>query len=208
MSYNLFPRMADKIPEAAVGSARVEHFIVTEANAQLAALRALINSRYSEMVSPGTYAKLAVGGHTMMTDTDMEHKTNSPLIRHAKGHVLVGGLGLGMIVFGLLAKKPPIRSLLVLEKNLDVIRLIRPHLPEDARFMVARADVFFWEQQAGWPTKFDTIYFDIWPSIQDHNLPEVKRLRIRAKSWLARGGWLGDWDTEYRRLANITHPRT
>ena len=74
--------------------------------------------------------------------------------------------------------------------------------------MVARADVFFWEQQAGWPTKFDTIYFDIWPSIQDHNLPEVKRLRIRAKSWLARGGWLGDWDTEYRRLANITHPRT
>jgi spermidine synthase len=194
--------MADKIPEASIGSARVEHFTVTEAEARRSALRALITGRSSEMVAPGKYAKLVVGGHTMMSDTDMEHETNRSLIHHAKEHVLVGGLGLGMVVFGLLARKPRISSLTVLEKNPDVIRLIRPHLPPDPRLVIVQADVFTWKWMSK-GTKFDTIYFDIWPSIHADNLHDVERLRAHATRWLAPGGWLGDWDTEYRRLQGI-----
>jgi hypothetical protein len=253
-----FPRMADKIPEGSVGSARVKHFVVTEADARFSALRAMIQGRSSEMVSPGRYAKLIVDGQLMMSDeavrstggrggcggaealeggTDMERKTNRLVIEHAKGHVLIG-----MVVFALLAKKPAIRSLLVLEESQDIIALIQPHLPKDARLTIAQEDVFGWDgwqgrAEHGWQgqgrwgrrgraervgqgwggkarssrresprrgrakrgPQFGTIYFDIWPSIHAGNLAEVELLRTMAAGRLARGGWLGDWDTEYRR---------
>jgi hypothetical protein len=214
--------MADKIPEGSVGSARVTHFTVTRADSSFAALRSVVTGRRAEIVSPGRYARLSIEDELVMTDTNMERRTNRPLIEHARGHVLVGGLGLGMVVFGLLAKKPTIRSLVVLEVSPDVIALIQPHLPVDARLTIVQVDVFGWDgwqdhaehgwQGQGWRGRsprrglsrkgpqFDTIYFDIWPSIQASNIPSAELLRGLAAGRVARGGWMGDWDTAYRKL--------
>ena len=197
--HDVFPCMADKIPEGSVGSARVTHFTVTRADSSFAALRSVVTGRRAEIVSPGRYARLSIEGELVMTDTNMERRTNRPLIEHARGHVLVGGLGLGMVVFGLLAKKPAIRSLVVLEVSPDVIALIQPHLPVDARLTIVQVDVFGWDgwqdhaehgwQGQGWRGRsprrglsrkgpqFDTIYFDIWPSIQASNIPSAELLR-------------------------------
>jgi len=220
--HDVFPCMADKIPEGSVGSARVTHFTVTRADSSFAALRSVVTGRRAEIVSPGRYARLSIEGELVMTDTTMERRTNRPLIEHARGHVLVGGLGLGMVVFGLLAKKPAIRSLVVLEVSPDVIALIQPHLPVDARLTIVQVDVFGWDgwqdhaehgwQGQGWRGRsprrglsrkgpqFDTIYFDIWPSIQASNIPSAELLRGLAAGRVARGGWMGDWDTAYRKL--------
>jgi hypothetical protein len=241
--HDVFPRMADKIPEGSVGSARVTHFTVTRADSSFTALRSVVTGRRAEIVSPGRYARLSIEDELVMTDeavrstggrgwcggaeapeggTTMERRTNRPLIEHARGHVLVGGLGLGMVVFGLLAKKPAIRSLVVLEVSPDVIALIQPHLPVDARLTIVQVDVFGWDgwqdhaehgwQGQGWRGRsprrglsrkgpqFDTIYFDIWPSIQASNIPSAELLRGLAAGRVARGGWMGDWDTAYRKL--------
>ena len=220
--HDVFPCMADKIPEGSVGSARVTHFTVTRADSSFAALRSVVTGRRAEIVSPGRYARLSIEGELVMTDTTMERRTNRPLIEHARGHVLVSGLGLGMVVFGLLAKKPAIRSLVVLEVSPDVIALIQPYLPVDARLTIVQVDVFGWDgwqdhaehgwQGQGWRGRsprrglsrkgpqFDTIYFDIWPSIQASNIPSAELLRGLAAGRVARGGWMGDWDTAYRKL--------
>jgi hypothetical protein len=192
--------MASKIPEGTCGSAQIEHFTVTEKESALSSFRAAVNGLRFTLVCPGRYARLLVDGEIMMTDTSMEQATNSPFIQVAKGHVLVAGLGLGMVAWPLLSKQPALSSLVVVEKNLDVIRLVEPHLPRDSRLVIAQADIFTWSPRRWepcWP-RFDTVYFDIWPDICKTNTAEADRLRSRAKRWVAPGGWIGDWDTEVR----------
>jgi len=195
-----WPEMAGKIPEGSCGSAKIEHFTITPRDSSLAALRAAINGHRSAMIEPGRYARLLVDGGIMMTDTPMEKSTSQELIRRARDHVLIGGLGFGMVLWPLLVKRPALLSLLVVEMNGDVISLMKEHLPRDSRLHVEQGDVFRWAGPSWlWP-KFDTIYFDIWPDICITNIAEARRLRRRARAWLAPGGWIGDWDTEVRRF--------
>ena len=196
----MWAEMAGKVPEGACGSARIEHFTITEKESALSAFRATLNGLRSTIVSPGRYVRLLVDGGIMMTDTPMERATNSLVIQMARGHVLVAGLGLGMVAWPLLAKRPALSSLVIVEKNLDVIRLVTPHLPGDLRLVIVPADIFKWSPRRWdpcWP-RFDTIYFDIWPDICKSNTAEAGKLRSRAKGWVAPGGWIGDWDTEVR----------
>ena len=194
-----WPEMASKIPERSCRLAKIEHFTITPKDSSLAALRAAINGHRSAMIEPGRYARLLVDGGIMMTDTPMEKSTNQALIKRASGHVLIGGLGFGMVLWPLLAKQPPLLSILVVEESLDVIGLVKNHLPNDSRLYVEQGDIFKWKPSGLWP-KFDTIYFDIWPDICITNIAEATRLRRRAKPWLAPGGWIGDWDAEVRRF--------
>jgi spermidine synthase len=196
----MFPSMIEKIPEGHHGSVHIEHFTITKAQSSFCALRALINRRPGEYISAGSFARLVIDSKIMMTDTDMERATNYTLFENAVGHVLVGGLGLGMVVFALLAKKPAIRSLTILEKNTDVIALVQPHLPRDPRLTIVLADVFTWEKKKCSP-RFNTIYMDIWPSICGYYREEVENLRKRFRPWLSPKGWMSDWQTEYTRYS-------
>ena len=198
MTSDVFPRMIEKMPEGKFGSAQIKHFTTTQEQSTFCKLRALLNHRATEFISPGKYARLLVHGGVMMTDTDMERATNLELIRQAKGHVLVGGLGLGMVVFALLAKKPKIHSLTVLEYNPDVMELVCRHLPKDPRLSVIDADVFTWKRRRLDP-KFNTIYMDIWPNVGGNYGSKVAQLREHYQPMLSPKGWMGDWQTEYHR---------
>ena len=131
-----WPHMADLIPEGTCGSARVEHFTVSPKKAGLTALRAALNGHPTSVVPPGRYARLLVDGRVMMSDTPMEKSSNARMIEMAKGHMLIGGLGLGMVIWPLLAKKPGLHSLTILEINPDVINLVGRHLPRDSRLEI------------------------------------------------------------------------
>ena len=194
-----WPHMVDMIPEGTCGSARIGHFSVSPKEAGLTALRAALNGHPSSVVPPGRYARLLVDGRIMMADTLMEKRSNTKLIEISKGHVLLGGLGLGMVVWPLLAKKPALHSLTILEINPDVISLVGRHLPRDSRLEIIQADVFKWSPSKRLP-KFNTIYFDIWPDICTSNVAEANKLHSRALSWTASHAWIGDWDAEVRRL--------
>ena len=200
MTSDLFPRMIEKMPEGKFGSAQIKHFTITQEQSTFCRLRALLNHRATEFISPGKYAILLVHGGVMMTDTDMERATNLELIKQARGHVLVGGLGLGMVVFALLAKRPKIHSLTVLEINVDVINLITPNLRPwaDPRMTVIDTSVFAWVKRRRDP-KFNTIYMDIWPNVGGNYGSEVDRLREHYQPMLSPKGWMGDWQTEFKR---------
>lgn len=149
----------------------------------------------------GQYVRLVVGGHTVMSDTRMERMTNSDFVRDANGDVLVAGLGIGMILDEIesrAAKRPrPIKSLTVVEKNPDVIRLVAPKFPGVA---VIEADIFTWRPARG--QKFDTIYFDIWTGICVDNLDEMAKLHRSFARFLNRDNpdaWMGSWMRDYLR---------
>ena len=194
-----WPSMCDLIPEGTCGSASIEHFSVGQSEAGMSVLRAVLNGRPSSAVAPGRYARLLVDGKVMMSDTPMERRSNARMVEMSRGHVLIGGLGLGMVIWPLLAKKPDLHSLTILEINPDVIRLVERHLPGGSRLTIIQADVFKWRPSRRMP-KFNTIYFDIWPDICDSNVAESGKLFRRYLDWASPHSWIGDWDAEVRLL--------
>jgi len=184
--------MVEVLPEGKRNSAEIQHFVVTEDQAKLGDLRAMINHRPSERVDAGQYAKLLVDGEIVMSDTRNERETNRYALRRLKGKVLIGGLGLGMLVKGLLAKEEPPKSILILEKNPDVINLVGPYI-EDSRVTIQQADVLTWRRAKG--ETYDSIWMDIWNYPLRSSDPEVVKLKRKYSRMLsdAPKAWYGYW---------------
>jgi spermidine synthase len=124
----------------------------------------------------------------MMTDTQNEKRTNMGVVWNAHGHVFIAGLGIGMILHPI-ADKSEVTKITVLEKSQGVIDLVKGTLP--AKVEVVQGDIFEYKPEKG--TKFDSIYFDIWPEISTENLPEMGTLHRRFRKHLAEGGWMDSW---------------
>lgn len=185
--------MVEVVPEKQVGIAKVEHFEVSEAEASLSRIRTMATRGRELPVTAGKFARLFVGKELVMTDTDMERSSNAELIRRARGNVLIAGLGLGMILVPLL-KKEEVNTILVIEKQKDVIDLVAPSFQEaidDERLHIFHEDIFKWTPPEEW--EFNTIYFDIWPEISGDNYAEMCRLQTAFRFSLASGGWVESW---------------
>lgn len=178
MSCKYFPKMAEVVRPGERGSARVDLYEVSQEESLYSQIRARVTGRREEYVSPGQYARLLINGEIMMSDTEMERRSNRSLMIGAHGRVLVGGLGLGMLVHGLVAI-PGVEVVDVIELNPDVIALVQPTLP--ANVNVIEADVFTWKPTEG----YDHVIFDIWPTISEDNLREMAKLKRRYRHWTA-----------------------
>jgi hypothetical protein len=143
----------------------------------------------------GKYARLShrepngARGATIMSDTWMERMTNEPFIQHAKGHVLIAGLGIGMVLLDI-QDKEDIFTVTVVEKEEEVIDLVRPQLPLNSKVRIIPQDIFKYKAT---DKTFDTIYFDIWDGITADNYPEMKTLHRRFGRKLKPGGWMASW---------------
>ena len=144
-------------------------------------------------IREGEYIKLHVNGRLMMSDTGMERISNKPFINNATGKVLIAGLGIGLIIHNTLPNNS-ITEITVIEKYQDVIDLVAPKF-NDPRLNIICADIHTWEPPKG--TKYDTIYFDIWPDICVENLSEIRSLHARFKSRKAPNGWMNSWMKEF-----------
>lgn len=196
-----FDPMTKLIPASEKGVAKVEHFQVSKREYEMSLLRATVTRGRVEPVPEGTYAKLVVNGTLMMSDTPMEQSTNRSFVLGARGKVLIAGLGLGMILVPLL-RNPKVESILVLEKEADVIDLISPvYLPtHEAKLKIVHGDAFTHKVEADW--KFDSIYLDIWPNILESNHAEIQRLKRKYRRCLDAEGKIQAWrETDVRRLA-------
>lgn len=195
-----WPMLATLIKPGRVGTAVVEHFEVPKQDADFFNLRMAIGGDRFGAVKPGRYARLHIQGVTavtpMMSDTQMERRTNHDVVRHANGRVLIGGLGLGMILHPILAK-PEVTEVTVLEINPDVIALIEPQIRGwrgAKKLTIVQADALKWVAPKG--VRWDTIYFDLWPEISTDNWPEIVRLKQRFVPRLNRKNeqrWFGVW---------------
>lgn len=144
-------------------------------------------------VPTGDYIKLIVDGELMMSNTPMEKSTSFNFVADAEGDVLICGLGIGLVILPLLENEK-VKSIIVIEKYQDVIDIILPQIkPHDKynKLKVVCTDCFDYCTKE----KFDTIFIDIWPSInRDIYEKEMKPLKSKYKKFLK---------VERRKMANV-----
>jgi spermidine synthase len=133
------------------------------------------------------YCRLLVNGDIMMTDADFERITNIGFVTNAKGNCLIAGLGIGLILAPALAS---CTGITVVEKNTDVIEMVAKAYP-DPKLTVVHADIRDWLPAKD--TKYDTIYFDIWPHFNSDTNADATKLERKFKKYLVSGGWMKSW---------------
>jgi hypothetical protein len=179
----------------------IERFTMKRDQVQSAVLFAYMNGQAREVydLGPGHYVRLRrdKAFDPTMSDTPMERRTNLHFIGEAHGRVLVGGLGLGMVIFPLLAK-PEVVTVAVLEREPAIIRMVEPVIRKalgvrkSRRLSIGQADVETWEPDG---SRFSTVYMDIWNDVCEDHWEQVKRLKRKYRRVLEKGDapWLGCW---------------
>jgi spermidine synthase len=182
------------IPPGEHGAARVEHFELDE---RTAACMASESRDWS--IRAGRYARLYIRDELVMSDTWFERASNWQVVTHARGRILIGGLGLGMLLPPLLEAER-VTHVTVVEVERDVLDLVQPAFAGQVaagRLDLVHGDIRRWRPPRG--VRYDTIYFDIWPTLSTANLPEMAALQRRFRYRLAPNGWLGSWQYAHLR---------
>ena len=143
----MYANMAEILKDGKTGDFELSHFEIGENN-----LYAMFHG-----IPCGKFVRLTHKGQVVMSDTDMEKRTNANFVRNAHGKVLVGGLGIGLILLAI-QDKLEVEKIVVVEKHKEVIDLVKDQLPLNEKVEVVNADV--WEYVPA--EKFNTIYMDIW----------------------------------------------
>lgn len=185
--------------EISKGVAKISTFEFKNENNPLYNMRIMMDGGRMFRVLDGKYVRLFVDKELMMSDTNMERISNEEFVRKANGRVFIAGLGIGMIIHALKEKvdNGEVTELVVMEKYQDVIDLVSPYL-EGIPVKIVCDDILTYK-----PTKedvFDTIYFDIWATIDEENLSEIRMLHNRWKNKKNKSNpdcWMDSWMKEY-----------
>ena len=182
--------MAEIISPRKINGVQVDHFQITADTFQ---------GFQVEHTRPGTYARLRVDGCVMMSDTDMELRSNYSAVQQARGDVLIGGLGLGMMVLPVV-RKPEVNTVRVIEINSDVIQLMKPAIEPltNGKLTIEHGDVKTWKPEAP-GRQLDFIYFDIWTSLCVDEVEERKSLHLAYRKYLRPGGRVTSWEYDHLR---------
>jgi hypothetical protein len=166
-------------PDGKSGAWSVESFEVSKDGAALQNLRASINRRPVESIMPGHYKRLMHERRgVIMSNTQMEQRTNEVAWRRATGRVLINGLGLGMLLHAILDKLE-VEYVRVIEAEADVIRLVWPTFEKHrGRAEIVHADSLEYEPFEG--ERFDFVWHDIWDYTGAAMIPTMTKLR---KKW-------------------------
>ena len=185
------PMKKSQVPEGQIGDWKVTKFEVSEDGAMVCNLRSAINGASFMNITPGKYTKLTCGGVIVMSDTPMEMRMHSEIMYQAHGHVLLNGLGLGMIAVAL-AGKDEVKSVTIVELNEEVIRLVEPHI-RHPKIKVVQGNAFTYRPELPEGGKFDAVWHDIWYNICEDNHEEMKKLHRRYGRWAR---WQGSWSRD------------
>ena len=113
----------------------------------------------------------------VMSDSWMEQETNIGIVRQAKGHVLIAGLGMGMIVLAM-QKNPEVKSITVVEIDAELAAFTSSNLDLYDKVEIVISDIHDFV-----PTKkYDTVYCDIWNNISGDNMEEMEELTCALQS--------------------------
>lgn len=183
------------------GEAKISRIEVTEDAAMWDNLRYIRDGNSIFCVDAGHYTRLVVGSELMMSDTPMERRTNRHFVQQATGHVFIAGLGLGLVIQALLNKEE-VTKITVLEKSKDVIHLVAPKFQSN-KLEIIEGDIFEWLPSKG--QTFDTIYFDIWATLdQDLIKSEMNPLVRKFRKYLSKkDGFINCWMVDYLRKEKI-----
>lgn len=174
-------KVAPWLPEGRSGCWRIERKLCKPGP------RSGLSGEFTGLVNAGDFF-----GTPVMSDTPGEVSDHQDIYSRAFGRVLIHGLGIGMIAAALL-RKPEVDSILIIEKEADVIALVAGHLErafaDSGKILTIRqGDALAWKPDPG--ARWDVVWHDIWPSITSNNLPEMATLHRR---FARRCGWQGSW---------------
>lgn len=152
---------AEAIPAGEKGLWRVKKLTVT----QSMSVRRIDRKR--AIVPPGRYTQLFrwtqetahLIGELVMHDFPDELVTHLNFMLKARGHVLITGLGLGCCARGALAN-PAVKTVTIIERDPDVLHLVRPYMPVTPRLEIIQADALEWAAQN--TREFDWAWHDLW----------------------------------------------
>ncbi|NDJ77757.1 MAG: hypothetical protein GYB65_16020 [Chloroflexi bacterium] len=131
-------------------------------------------------------------GLLWMSDTPQERMMMYNNAQRTRGHVLIGGLGLGL--YPQYAAAAGATGFTVIEESPAVQAITGPVLESvlDVPLMVYTGDVSV--ELAGPVTqRYDTIFLDIWETLDPVHLPWINRLRNHALRHLVPGGEVLLW---------------
>lgn len=194
-----------------VGIAHLHAFEITKDETRsITNMRLVMDGGYMFRLIEGRYVRLLVNGELMMSDTSMEKISNRDFVANANGRVFIAGLGVGLIVNALRNKllNGIVTEITVIEKYQDVIDLIAPYY-SDLKINYVLGDVLDYKLPKG--DLYDTIYFDIWPTISEDNLPEMAKLHNRFKFNINRTNsnkWMGSWMQKYLQQQKAKYSRS
>jgi len=186
------------VPEGKVGAYRIERFTVDKHGSQMSFI-----TGKGRGVSEGTYTRLMRGEDVVMSDTYDEVRDHHEAIWKAKGHCLVNGLGIGMVLQAM-ANKPEVTMVTAIEISPEVIELVGPHylkrFPDKVEIIQANA----FEYQPPKNIRYGAVWHDIWGDMCEDNLPEMHKLH---RKYGRRADWQGSWsririELEKRRTAD------
>jgi hypothetical protein len=177
------------VPEYDHDGVLIERFEVTAEYAQMDKLKAAFNPQRSDRsVDPGWYTRLTVDEVLWMTDTPAEVRdvelVDDVMSDHPGGTMLIVGLGIGLVLHRAIVRRG-MSAIDVVEREERVLRAVAPHYLELAHAHGCElhfhcADIHQWKVPRG--STWDIGFFDIWPTIDQEDMPEVTRLRKRFHS--------------------------
>lgn len=188
-----FIPMINVIPEINDGISRfyTKHIVISAEKAKAERLKAYLDEDWTKYnTTAGTYLCLFERGkYCWMSDTPFERDTNRHVLDKANGHVLIVGLGIGMIPVAL-AQLDKVKSITILEREQEIIDLISPYI-QNHKIRIICGDA----QYPPFNTKsFDYIYLDICPTVDLDNWNEMKLLlRKYRKLGFYVDAWLKDF---------------
>ena len=167
---SLYKNMSELLEERELNGWKLQKFEINDNN-----IRAML-----EGVTPGKYIRLLHNNECVMSDTNMEERTNSDFCINAHGDIIIGGLGIGMIIMAI-QDKPEVNTITVIEKNQEVIDIVASQLNLNDKVNIICADVFEWKPERG--VKYDMAYMDIWNWINEMQPLKRKYARfLRSKN--------------------------
>lgn len=179
------------LPEQKKGRARIDHHVFEPGvRIPVVSIRnaLLMGMKPASLTTPDRYRiiNLHQGQVMWMSDSPQEVEQHVRQLANARGHVLVGGLGIGLAV-SILATNPEVKSITVVEKSADIIAMVREpaiarlyDVGSKARFGVVCDDLFSYLRYCG--LKYDFAFLDIWaPTSQHEFMKTVLPLRKLAR---------------------------
>lgn len=190
------------VPEFHGKGVKIERFAVDEHTALVDQLRAVLNPQRSDRsLQAGTFTRLEVDGVTWMTDTPAEIydllDVDQAMHDLRGGSMLIAGLGLG-VVLNRAIRTHRMHRIDVVEREQRVLDAVGGHYEDLAKehnvnLRLHCLDIHDFRALRG--SRWDVGFFDIWPSIDMNDRPEVARLRRRFRDRVA---WFGAWAQDER----------
>ena len=184
-------RIDVSIPEGASNDFEVAHYTVDDTDNNWQVYLGMAKcSQDNDEPSTTTFTVLLKEGCPMpiMQNTHAEYAEHQWLWNNGEGHVLIGGLGIGMCHQPLI-DNPSVTAVTIVENSQDVIDLVWEHCAKDETFTLVHDDFESWTPEEG--STFDVVFGDTW--LVDNPMTQSDYLTLINNRYSAYSEKIGFW---------------